>query len=103
MKAEYSGDINYNGDDDTARIDITDSSELRVNITGYTDEYDGAEHEPYASLSVTGLGGIGVIGYDIGYIKKRTRTRLSPKARILAGTRKLTSKTYPTAENIGIR
>lgn len=80
VKAEYSGDINYNGDDDTARIDITDSSELRVNITGYTDEYDGAEHEPYASLSVTGLGGIGVIGYDIGYIKKADADEAQPES-----------------------
>lgn len=80
VKAEYPGDSNYNGDADTAQINITDSSELRVNMTGYTGEYDGAEHEPYGSLSVTGLGGIGVISYDIGYIKKADADEAQPES-----------------------
>lgn len=70
MKATYPGDKNYTfAESEVVTVTVTEAK-LTVKAKGYTDTYDGGEHDP-ASITVTGVDGvISPEKYTISYAKK---------------------------------
>ena len=69
MKATYPGNENYlPAESKVVTVTVTEAK-LTVKAKGYTDTYDGDEHDP-ASITVTGVNGVISSGYTISYAKK---------------------------------
>lgn len=70
VEAVYEGDDNYNEATSTAEKFTISPAALNVTATGYTDTYNGGEHDPVKSITVKGVGGVISSGYTISYAKK---------------------------------
>lgn len=71
VEAVYEGDDNYNEATSTAEKFTISPAALNVAATGYTDTYNGGEHDPVKSITVTGVDGvISPEKYTISYAKK---------------------------------
>ncbi len=71
MQATYPGDKNYTfAESEVVTVTVTEAK-LTVKANGYTDTYDGDEHDP-ASITVTGVNGTPFTedDYTISYAKK---------------------------------
>lgn len=71
MKATYPGDKNYTfAESEVVTVTVTEAK-LTVKANGYTDTYDGDEHDP-ASITVTGVNGTPFTedDYTVSYIEK---------------------------------
>lgn len=79
VEAVYEGDDNYNEATSTAEKFTISPAALEVEAKGYTDTYDGDEHDP-ASITVTGVGGVISSGYTISYAKKTDGQTDAPDA-----------------------
>lgn len=80
VEAVYEGDGNYNGRT-SAPVKFTISpAALEVEATGYTGTYDGDEHDPVASIQVTGVGEktFAEGNYTVSYIKKGSDEKEKP-------------------------
>lgn len=80
VEAVYEGDGNYNGRT-SAPVKFTISpAALEVEATGYTGTYDGDEHDPVASIQVTGVGEktFAEGNYTVSYIEKGSDGEAKP-------------------------
>lgn len=80
VEAVYEGDGNYNGRT-SAPVKFTISpASLEVEATGYTGTYDGDEHDPVASIQVTGVGEktFAEGNYTVSYIEKGSDGEAKP-------------------------
>lgn len=80
VEAVYAGDDNYN-DETSEPVQFTISpAALEVEATGYTGTYDGDEHDPVASIQVTGVGEktFAEGNYTVSYIKKGSDGEAKP-------------------------
>lgn len=71
MQATYPGDKNYTfAESEVVTVTVTEAK-LTVKANGYTDTYDGDEHDP-ASITVTGVNGTPFTedDYTVSYIEK---------------------------------
>lgn len=80
MKVTYGGDSNYDSAKPVVvQVDIT-SAKLTVNITGYSGQYDGEQHNIAKSITVSGVNGDIPSGeYSISYIKKTSDSEQQPE------------------------
>ena len=72
VEAVYAGDDNYNGATSDAEKFTISPAALNVTATGYTDTYNGGEHDPVKSITVKGVGGktFAKGEYTVSYIEK---------------------------------
>ncbi len=79
MKATYPGDKNYTfAESEVVTVTVTEAK-LTVKAKGYTDTYDGDEHDP-ASITVTGVDGTSFEedNYTVSYIEKGSDGEAKP-------------------------
>lgn len=82
VEAVYEGDDNYNGATSDAEKFTISPAALNVTATGYTDTYNGGEHDPVASIQVTGVDGTSFTegDYTVSYAKKTDGQTDAPAA-----------------------
>ncbi len=80
VEAVYEGDDNYNGATSDAEKFTISPAALEVEATGYTDTYNGGEHDPVASITVTGVDGntFAKGDYTVSYIEKGSDGEAKP-------------------------
>ena len=80
MQVSYNGDDNYNeAKPVVVPVNIT-AANMTVNITGYTDTYDGQSHDIASAITVTGVDGVlDEAEYSISYIKKGNADEEQPQ------------------------
>ena len=79
MQATYPGDKNYTfAESKVVTVTVTEAK-LTVKAKGYTDTYDGDEHDP-ASITVTGVDGTSFTegDYTVSYIEKSSDEEQKP-------------------------
>lgn len=80
VEAVYAGDDNYNPKTSEPVQFTISPAALEVEATGYTDTYNGGEHDPVASITVTGVDGntFAKGDYTVSYIEKGSDGEAKP-------------------------